>query len=502
MSIRLRLTLLYSVVLALTLLAFGIFLYLRTAQDQLAEVDRSLRTTVDSLQPANFAAAPLPPPGNPQARAPDSGGRIALAARLGDPTILVQLDDGAAQPALKSLGLNEEQLPPPASTARHFENVTVKRVPLRMYVAPYDFSGRVRAGGTQASGPFTVLVARSLVDTNRTLARLRFILIAGSLFCLLAATGAGWLLARNALRPIARLTELAGDIGRQQDFKRRVRHDGPEDEVGRLAGTFNVMLDSLDAAQERLRRALEAQRRFVADASHELRTPLTTIRGNVELLCLEGAGTPDHAEALSDIASESERMSRLVNNLLALARADAGFEIPRTPVQVQDVVVEAVQKARRLAGGARIDQGPGAPGVVLGDHDYLLQLLLILLDNALKSTPETGTVTVSTERRDGSILIGVRDTGPGIAPSEQQRVFDRFYRGDPSRHGEGTGLGLSIGSWIATELGGRIELSSNPGQGSLFTVVLPLAPQRTPPAVPTRAQHAAAQATATAPARS
>src|SRR5436305_1202410 len=178
------------------------------------------------------------------------------------------------------------------------------------------------------------------------------------------------------------MTSEARDIGRRQDFTRRVRHDGPDDEVGRLAATFNTMLDSLAATHERVQKALEAQRRFVADASHELRTPLTTIRGNVELLCLEGGAGPDQQEALSDIASEAERMSRLINNLLALARADAGFQIPRAPVEMDAVVAEAVQKARRLSDGVHLSLGGNPPAVVQGNHDFLLQLVLILLDNA------------------------------------------------------------------------------------------------------------------------
>ena len=464
MSIRFRLTLLYSAVLAVTLLGFGTFLYLRTDHNEHAQVDRSLQSIAAGLQPASLGlSSGGSAPQNPPPRPGGEIARIAFITRLGDPAAFVQVDDANGQIVAKSPSLGEDQLPAPKSTARHFEDVEANHVPLRMLVMPVSLN----------RGQFTLLVARSLVDTSRTLDQLRFILIAGSLVCLAAAGIAGWLLARNALAPIARLTDQARDIGRRQDFKRRVEHEGPDDEVGRLAATFNTMLDSLDAAHERVRRALEAQRRFVADASHELRTPLTTIRGNVELLCLEGSAAPDQQEALADIASEAERMSRLVNNLLALARADAGFHIPRTAVAVDAVVAEAVQKARHLADGVALHLGENAPAVAQADHDYLLQLLLILLDNALKYTPSGGSVRVTSVRAGDSVRIAVQDTGPGIPPEQQQHIFDRFYRADPSRHGEGTGLGLSIANWIAGELSGRIELNSRPGAGSTFTVVLP-----------------------------
>ena len=474
MSIRLRLTLLYTAVLAVTLLTFGGVLYYWTAHNLRQEIDRSLdaRPRVEERNP--FARPlRLNDDRGPTPRGPGPGLGLALE-RLGDPTVLSQLLDGKGQIVglFQSPQLSNDPLPPPHRTGRHYEEVSLNHAEFRMLVVPLTSAPDRAVGGFQP--PFTLLLARSLSDTETTLGHMRFILLLGSAIALAAAAAAGWLLARGALRPIDRLTTQAQGIGSRQDFKRRVVHHGPDDEVGRLAATFNGMLDSLDAAHERQRRALDAQRRFVADASHELRTPLTTIRGNVELLSLDPDGiASDQQEALADIASESERMSRLVSNLLALARADGGLQIAKRPVALQPVIAEVAQKASRLRNHVKLELTGAIDAIVLGERDYLVQLLFILVDNALKYTPAGGRVTITPTVEDGLALIAVHDTGVGIAPTDQRRIFDRFYRADPSRHGEGTGLGLAIAAWITQELGGRIELVSEPGKGSTFTVVLP-----------------------------
>lgn len=489
MSIRLRLTLLYTAVLAVTLVIFGMVLYFRLGRTLHGEIDQSLRDRagreVHLFGPGNRGGAPNNGTAPVQPPRALRGAELAVTAALGDPNIYLQVLDTRGQTCFNAPGQGDEALPRPASTAKqHFETVTAHDVHLRMLVAPLP-GDAVYRNLPNCAPPATELLARPLTDVDNTLGRLQFVLLLGTAACLIIAGGAGWLLARNALRPIDRLTAEASAIGRRQDFKRRVEHSGPEDEVGRLAATFNGMLDGLDAAHERLQRALDAQRRFVADASHELRTPLTTIRGNVELMRLEdGATSPDQQEALSDIFTETERMSRLVNNLLALARADGGLHIARRPVEVQPVIAEVFQKASRFAGAVDVRLGETASVSVLGDRDYLVQLLFILVDNAIKYTPPGGGVTIVSAVAGGNLRIAVSDAGIGIAPEEQARVFDRFYRSDPSRHGEGTGLGLAIARWIAQELGGTIELQSEPGKGSTFTTVLPALPSTQQPYEP------------------
>ncbi len=495
MSIRLRLTLLYTAVLAVTLLVLGGVLYFWTGRSLRSEIDRSLRaraTRSDYLAltrphvPAGsgpIRVLPLPPStcagGSSSAGGdtPKPGRQVLgfLDQRLGDPTILIQVNDQLGNALYCSPNLNGETLPPPTRLTQHFETDSVKNVDLRLFVQPFNVTTTAPGGSAAPQPEYVVLMARPLTDVENTLARMRFILLFGSVVALGLAGVAGYLLARGALRPIDRLTMEAQRIGRKQDFKRRVSYAGPDDEVGRLASTFNTMLDGLDDAHEQQRRALDAQRRFVADASHELRTPLTTIRGNVELLSLDApTASPDQQEALADIASEAERMSRLVANLLALARADGGLRIQKRPVEVQPVLDELVQKAARLNGHVQLALAGPVDATVLGDRDYLLQLFFILVDNALKYTPAGGQVTITPSIERDRLRISVGDTGVGIAPADHKRIFDRFYRADPSRHGEGTGLGLAIAAWIVHELDGTIGVESEPGVGSTFTVTLPV----------------------------
>lgn len=526
-----RLTLLYTAVLAVTLLAFGVTVYAISSHNQHRDIDNSLaqRAQIECPVPGGNAsptpissstapaAAPAPsPPARPRAprvlplcmglrywslAARASGSDLLLhqvEVQLTDPSIYEEIVDSRNAVLFRSSNLDDQTLPPPKNaTQQHYETIHISkgssRGELRLLVWPipneYMRDNRaivvLTSDGQQQTfvPPFTLLLARSLNDVNASLSRLELALLVGSAVCVLTAAGAGWLLARNALLPIDRLTAEARRIGQRQDFSRRVPYRGPQDEVGRLAATFNTMLDRLESAYARQLRALEAQRRFVADASHELRTPLTTIRGNVELLRLDAnALQPDQREALEDVVSETERMSRLVNNLLELARADAGFKIRRDPVPIQPVIDEVLARAARRASGVALESRGAVDATVAGDRDYLVQLLTILVDNALKYTPPGGHVEVAPAVTKETLRIAVRDTGPGIPPEHQAHVFDRFYRADPSRHGEGTGLGLAIARWIARELGGDIVLESVVGQGSTFTIILPVLEARPSPA--------------------
>jgi signal transduction histidine kinase len=312
------------------------------------------------------------------------------------------------------------------------------------------------------------------------------ILVRGSIGGVLLSALMGALLARRALRPIHAVTETAVQITRADDLGRRIPHRGPPDEVGLLVGAFNEML-------ERLERLFRAQRRFVADVSHELRTPLTTIRGNVDLLRRMGGADP---ASLSAIQSETDRMIRLVGDLLLLARADAGhLPIAREPVEIDALLIEVAHQTRVLSGD-RLELTVDCPVsdqkdplLVLGDEDRLKQLLLNLADNAVKHTPEGGRVTLQLAQADGWVRLTIADTGSGILPEDLPHIFDRFYRAEKSRWrkpspkdtpspGVGVGLGLSIARWIAQAHGGRIEVQSELGQGSAFHVWLPLSELR------------------------
>jgi signal transduction histidine kinase len=286
-------------------------------------------------------------------------------------------------------------------------------------------------------------------------------------FTTLLALVVGWFVARAALRPIGRISRTVQTIGGSRDLSRRLQFVGPMDEIGRLAATFDDMMD-------RLEESFETQKRFIADASHELRTPLTAIRGNADLITI--APPDERDQCISAIRREAERMSRLVNDLLLLAEADIAEQPihPRT-VDLADVV-EDVFRAAQLLGGDKVE-------VVLeradsvetqADPDRIKQLLLNLIDNAVKFTPSGGVVSLRLTREGDWAEVAVSDTGVGIAPEEQAAIFRRFYRVDTSRSTKGSGLGLAICAWIVHAHKGTIAVSSNPGQGSTFAVRLPI----------------------------
>jgi len=303
---------------------------------------------------------------------------------------------------------------------------------------------------------------------------LRLFLIAGTFLALLGAAAASWLVAGRALRPIDAMAGTAEEIGATQDLSRRLPESPVDDEVGRLQRSFNQMLRQLEDAYHRLQSALVAQRRFVADASHELRSPLTTIRGNVGLLLKRNDITSDdRLAALNDIAGESERMSRMVQDLLTLARADAGYHLEKAPVDLEPIVQDVSRQAQTLQPSRRVELQDGVPTVVQGNADALKQLLWILVDNAMKHTPEGGRIRMRLGSTGMTAELAVADDGPGVPREDLERIFERFYQADAARSGEGTGLGLAIARWIAEEHGGRVFAGNNPEGGAVFTVQLP-----------------------------
>jgi len=325
--------------------------------------------------------------------------------------------------------------------------------------------------------------ATEISDNLRFLRTLRDVLLLSSLLAVAIAASLGSYLGRKALRPIGDVMAAADRIGSGKDLGQRIEYKGPRDEVGRLTQTINGMLGRLESTYQELDEAYRNQRRFVSDASHELRTPLTTIRGNVELLekmWREGQANPDLSmEAMHDISEEAARMSRLVSDLLALARADAGYQMVKVPVEMKSVIDEVARKAEFLP--RMVEWQPGdltaAEGAfVLGNADYLQQLLYILIENAFKYTNE-GFVHLDALRLHDQLGIRIRDTGIGMDMEEIPQIFERFYRADTSRGvTPGTGLGLAIARWIIDEHRGSIEVVSKKQEGSEFVIWLPIMP--------------------------
>lgn len=328
----------------------------------------------------------------------------------------------------------------------------------RIYVLPLTPSGRY------------LELAASMGAIDASVERLRRLLLVLGTAGTLAAFLAAWLLAGQALRPVRTITLTAGAIASSRSFSKRVPASPRRDELGDLARTFNEMLESLEDAYR-------GQQRFVADASHELRAPLTAIQANLELLeSQRKMPAADRHVAVAEASREAQRLSRLVADLLALARADAGVSIRIQPVDLDRLALESVQEARRIAGGRGVEVDKLEPVEVAGDEDRLKQLLLILLDNAIKYSPAGGVVRLQLQRDGQWGVLRIRDSGVGIAPEDLTHVFERFYRADPARSRDpgGTGLGLPIARWIVEQHGGEIGLESEPGRGTEVIVHLPI----------------------------
>jgi two-component system, OmpR family, sensor kinase len=474
-SLRLRLVLLSTALLGATLLLFAAVVYVFLAETLNREVDASLK---DRARVVRDSVRVDPGPGgrpflNLSGVDAISGGFVQVV--FADGTVFKSDSLGTY-----SLPYTEETRNATQRGQEVLETIEVDGADLRLYSGPLV---------PRAPGVGMLQVARPLGPTKAVLAVLRFVLLVSGLASVIVSVLLGLLAARAALRPIDQLTREAEQIGLTQDFGRRVSPNiyRRTDEVGRLAATFNAMLDriqeafgALQGANERLEAGLESQRRFVADASHELRTPLTTVRGNASLLRRFDRLTPeDRKAAVQQIVAESERMSRLVNDLLTLARADAGQLLERQSLPLGALLDDVALQGKVLADEkVAISVVRLAEADVLGDADALRQLLLLLVDNAIKYTPAGGSVTLGLNAEDDrtrglTARISVVDTGVGIPAADLPHIFERFYRADRARQSGGTGLGLAIGKWIAEAHGGTITVESSPGNGSIFTVTLP-----------------------------
>lgn len=486
MSIRFRLTLWYSGILAVTLLVFGIGLYFflnfyidRENREQVK------RSTTDVFSRINYNAGF-------SFNGPDL--KIWLGDRDRNTNMLYQIYNFTNNNVSRSAILNEIDVLLPitdsmkekaAQQQMFFEEVPFLNDVLLTYNIPLIAAND--RGQTQLVGLLQGAVSIGMY--KRFFELLTYVLAFLALLSIVLAATYGWFLSRKALQPIEQIITSTEQIEKGADLEKRIPYHGPHDEIGRLTSTINGMLSRLQTAYMELEEAYRAQRRFVSDASHELRTPLTTIRGNVDLLekmwrnALTGAQIGENTEqqklsleAMQDIAGESERMSRLVNDLLALARADAGFRIEMQPVELKSLVEEVVRKAQFLPHTAewRVGSLQALDGVIVqGNRDFLQQMLNIFIENAFKYTPE-GSVQLDTLLGKGQIGIRITDTGIGMDQDEVAHIFDRFYRADLSRGvRSGTGLGLSIAKWIIQEHEGSVEVFSQKNKGSRFVIWMP-----------------------------
>lgn len=459
MSIRLRLTLLYSGILALTLVTFSLILYVTQARTILHESKKALAKRADfyingPLAHRSLDKLPPPPPSRFgsffQIRALD-GELLERSPNLGDSLILPLSQEG-----LQALQQGE--------TWVEIKTIETERILIhnQLFTPEGD------------SAPLILQAATSLADQDRDLNSLGQILLIGSSLAIFGAFGIGWLTAGVTLRPINRLRQTAQAIGAERDFGRRVDYSGPNDEIGQLVTTFNNMLVELQSAYVQVEETLQAQRRFVADASHELRTPLTTLRGNIGLLQRDPPiSAEDKADVLADMVDETERLMRLVNDLLVLARADAGRLLHEEPVALKPLLEDVCHQVKLLAPHRTIINQSTLETTIFADVDALRQVLLVLFDNALNHTPSETAITLNTSLNNGHVSIQVSDNGPGITPEHLPHIFDRFYRGDTARSSPGAGLGLAIASELVQAQRGTVTVDSQVGQGCTFTLTFP-----------------------------
>ncbi len=453
MSLRLRLTALYTLLLGGVLFIFGTLVYglvslvlldqidtrLSQVSDQI--IERLRVSATDQFDPRSVAG--YQPAENLLFQVWDSERNLQLSRPSG---LLTPLDE---------VGLRSGQ----TYYSTHFLEDTRVRVltrPLRT-----------------ARGPVGVLqvgLSLAFLDiTQRTLASVLVILVAA----LMLLVGLGtWLLTGQALAPLATVTRVATQITQADDLSRRIPLRGSgRNEVEQLIQAFNDTL-------ERLEKLFNSQRRFLADVSHELRTPLTVIKGEVGLMRLTGEL---EEESLRNIELEVDRLTRLVGDLLLLAQAETG-QLPLSlgPVELDTILLEATQQMRTLAGDRvsisidEIDQV-----AMIGDQDRLKQLIVNLVANAIQYTPNGGQVNLALRKDRDLALLVVKDTGAGIPAADLPHIFERFYRAERSRkrsESSGFGLGLSIANWIVRRHSGSIEVASQEGRGTTFTVRLPLAP--------------------------
>ncbi|GAC1394635.1 MAG: ATP-binding protein [Ktedonobacteraceae bacterium] len=316
-----------------------------------------------------------------------------------------------------------------------------------------------------------VQVGQSLLAVNARMQNITFLLLLFTPLALLFSAYGSYWLAGRAFRPMHRLTHTAHEIG-AKDLHQRVPVPHAHDEVRELALIFNQMIG-------RLEHAFNQQRRFVADASHELRTPVSVIRSITDIALSQPSTIEEYVMVLQEINVESEHLGKLINDLLALARADDGLvHFDHDVVQLDLLASDVVDSMEALASEHKItlDTGELQPATVLGDAARLIQVIMSLVDNALTYTNAGGSITLSVKVTKTHALLIVRDTGIGIAPKDQEHIFERFYRADParSRAAGGSGLGLSIVDWMVRVHNGDVSVESRPGQGSTFTVALPL----------------------------
>lgn len=447
MSLRTRLLLWYTVTFAAGLLLFAVLIWIGVRHTLSADLDHWLSAQAAGLE--RFLRQEL--------RSTNEAGVVEEAREF-----------STALPAGSGLQVFDEggrvlfSRPATSGAVPHRVGEVVTTVwadmPVRVMAREATILGR----------HYRIALWRSASDVDEALRRLAGLLITLAPVLLVLSAAGGWWLSRRALAPVDEITAAARTVSLQA-LSARLPVPPHEDELRRLSEAWNGMLGRLEDSARRLNR-------FTADASHELRTPLAVMRTTAELALRHERSGAEYREALEGIRASSEEMSGLIENLLEIARADAG-QVPasRARLDLNSLVVEAAAQVRPLAAGKAIGIETVCDGslVVEGDRGQLRRLLLIVADNALKFTPEGGQVAIHARREGASCVVEVSDTGCGISAEDLPRIFDRFYQTDAARSQGGSGLGLALAQWIVSNHGGTIGAESRPGAGTRITIRLP-----------------------------
>lgn len=469
MSIRLKMTLWYSSLIAVALIILGAGVYLFVTYNTYNDVRVNIMNSIDKV-------------GVIVNKDESSGIEFRIGGVSIDTNSYVQIVDYTRGVIIQSDALIGSDIQfdypsTPDKVEQGFVQVVENSYNFMIYNKP------VKIGDNTVA---LIQGAAYIGREDKYLDDLRSILIFSILFVLLVTFTSGLYLAGRALDPLKKIIQTANSVQDRSNLSVRIERGLPNDELGRLTDTLNGMLERIETTYNELNETYHTQRRFVSDASHELRTPLTTIRGNIELMQkmssgqLEPSNLHTMQEMMEDIADESRRMSDLVADLLSLARSDAGVRTAKTKQRVLPIIEDVARRASVLPRKAEwevADLSEIEDVTIFANSDAVQQLLFIFIDNAFKYTP-SGAVSlramVSPDRAQLGIVIS--DTGIGLSNEQIPKIFDRFYRADASR-GEtsGTGLGLSIAKAIIDEHRGSIEVKSIEGQGSEFTLWFPLA---------------------------
>ncbi len=475
MNIRLRLTLWYTAILTLIMVIFGAAVYLGLSRSLMNTLDNHLKREAAQL----IGGLKFEDSGHGDDHESDDEHSVIVGPRLEinyhpEDGVLWRILDQNGRPLIDPGYL--AQVPPGpwviASSQTSLDYALLpNQTPIRVYSVPFVLEGQ---------GAGIVQVAESYAHIQEVEQQLWLLMAIAIPFMLLAAGAGGWFLAGRALNPIDHITQAARQIS-ADDLHQRLNLKLPNDEVGRLAVTFDQMLARLEDSFER-------QKRFIADASHELRTPLTILKGDVEVALNRPRSAAEYRDTLEMVNQTTDRMSALVEELFLLARADNH----QYPLQLQtfnlpDLLADQIDSLMPRAAEKELTLTLDAPDrlPLVADPAKLARLFLNLIDNAIKYSHPGDSVTVTASVQHDQARITIADTGPGIPPEHLPHLFERFYRVDKarSRHGaaeaqnsSGAGLGLSIADWLAKAHGGRIEVASQVNQGAAFTVWLPLQP--------------------------